>query len=557
MAMTRAKASQVTAKLDATGSTVRGLDDKLAEFVSVKDFGAVGDGVADDTAAIQAALDSLVSGGSVFLPIGTYRITASIDITAGKTLRGNGKAFARFTMALGKNPPLSSVIYCDGCSGLTFSEGFAFVENIQIRGTRGGYVGMKVEQPDVSTSNVAINEFWDGVGLWMKNSFRAGHENLNVYLCGAGLVFEDFCSDTTFTNPTIEQCAVGLLTLSGTYYDIKFNGGTLEGLEKGIGTSISAPGVVCPSTGVLTVPASTLSAFGVVQANLEGGAFATGMQANFDSVYFEANSLCHVFAGLDCQLEFNNNYWNDVVALSGANQIVPTHFIKGGDERSVQVNNNRFSTRDSRTAAIFSLNYARPLTFEGNHYLKESGVYTGPVFDYSGGQTTRTDAKFGVQTFFNGGAIFDDGDTLNVYKVGTFSPTYKTSGTNFASVTYDALTGGQFVKIGKLVHFQLFLQSDAIDATGATGTVRIGGLPFTSASHIGSTGSGGSSVSVSDVTGFITNMPLTASVFRASTDIVLNYRATSNGTDVALPIASMGTGANANTIRVSGTYIAA
>jgi hypothetical protein len=33
MALTRAKASQVTAKLDATGSTVRGLDDKLAEFV--------------------------------------------------------------------------------------------------------------------------------------------------------------------------------------------------------------------------------------------------------------------------------------------------------------------------------------------------------------------------------------------------------------------------------------------------------------------------------------------------------------------------------------------
>jgi hypothetical protein len=41
MAMTRAKASQITTKLGSTG-TVRGLDDKLAEMVSVKDFGAVG-----------------------------------------------------------------------------------------------------------------------------------------------------------------------------------------------------------------------------------------------------------------------------------------------------------------------------------------------------------------------------------------------------------------------------------------------------------------------------------------------------------------------------------
>ena len=42
------------------------------------DFGAVGDGVTDDTEAIQAAVDAVIAAGSkvVYLPNGTYYVTA-------------------------------------------------------------------------------------------------------------------------------------------------------------------------------------------------------------------------------------------------------------------------------------------------------------------------------------------------------------------------------------------------------------------------------------------------------------------------------------------------
>lgn len=49
--------------------------------VSVKDWGAVGNGTADDTTAIQNAIDSLTSGGTVFFPEGTYKITSQLTIS--------------------------------------------------------------------------------------------------------------------------------------------------------------------------------------------------------------------------------------------------------------------------------------------------------------------------------------------------------------------------------------------------------------------------------------------------------------------------------------------
>lgn len=70
-----------------SGAVARTQHDKNEESVSVKDFGAIGDGVADDRAAIQAALDA---HDSVYLPQGTYKITAALSVTDKKRLHGDG-----------------------------------------------------------------------------------------------------------------------------------------------------------------------------------------------------------------------------------------------------------------------------------------------------------------------------------------------------------------------------------------------------------------------------------------------------------------------------------
>src|SRR5215813_13764391 len=69
--------------------------DQGGQVYNVKAYGAIGNGVADDAPAINAAIQALPSsGGIVFLPAGTYRLTTSINIQ--DTDAGNHRKGVRF-----------------------------------------------------------------------------------------------------------------------------------------------------------------------------------------------------------------------------------------------------------------------------------------------------------------------------------------------------------------------------------------------------------------------------------------------------------------------------
>lgn len=79
-----------------TGGVARTQHDKNADYISARDFGAVGDGVTDDTAALAAALAATV-GKALYIPAGNYLVTSDLVCNGVQSIIGDGSYKTRLT----------------------------------------------------------------------------------------------------------------------------------------------------------------------------------------------------------------------------------------------------------------------------------------------------------------------------------------------------------------------------------------------------------------------------------------------------------------------------
>ncbi len=219
------------------------------DTISVRDFGAKGDGVTDDTAAVQAAADALRSGGRLLFPPGIYLISDTIHIGRW-SMRGNndvlGFSGARqgVVMAGGGDPKLyaakivwggppqaadSSATYKDSigdytiitnarpmfsllaCSGVTIEnmvfdgDGKAFV-GVQFDG---GFEGIQVRQCAFSGCYIGCRNTigWDYVGAKSYWGY-AGSPSLRTLIDIPAL--GGFMSDShVYTACQFRDCTIG------------------------------------------------------------------------------------------------------------------------------------------------------------------------------------------------------------------------------------------------------------------------------------------------------------------------------------------------------------
>ncbi len=114
-----------------TGAVERTLNARLGDALSVKDFGAVGDGVTDDAAAIQAAINAANTqgGGTVFVPYGTYLVGAAVTLKSNVYLEGQGTTTIK--LKTGTN---TSVLEGQSFSSLSGTNSGSGISNFGITG---------------------------------------------------------------------------------------------------------------------------------------------------------------------------------------------------------------------------------------------------------------------------------------------------------------------------------------------------------------------------------------------------------------------------------------
>ncbi|MBI5004346.1 tail fiber domain-containing protein [Candidatus Kaiserbacteria bacterium] len=180
-----------------TGATTRSVQDKLIETISVKDFGAKGDGVTDDTAAFQAAFDSMPAGGVVFVPrsTGNYKVGALTlaTKTGWTTLKLQGNLTLTSPLIL---PNDYAVIGEAGSDGTQFSTAPSALINASGLGTSA--VIQIIGRMHVLIENVTIGHYLitGNIGILVQGSNDVRLNNVNIVFgegatSGSGIVIRD------------------------------------------------------------------------------------------------------------------------------------------------------------------------------------------------------------------------------------------------------------------------------------------------------------------------------------------------------------------------------
>lgn len=213
------------------GYSGRTVADRLKDVVCVEDFGAIGNGVVDDRAAIQAAIDYAIPLGKNVVGNNVYSISGKIEITQYRTDPAVSLDFSTITVFLNEvilTATTGSAIECYsptttvhvkklfGPGGSTSTSGL-YISGQGDPGHKVGYVsGFGV---DVNIESAYSHTVWVGYAQDADVGVLLTDSNANkIY---SGRIGGRFTDGTVLTDPT--TCSVGVKVVGGEANEIHAN----------------------------------------------------------------------------------------------------------------------------------------------------------------------------------------------------------------------------------------------------------------------------------------------------------------------------------------------
>lgn len=509
-----------------SGATATTVQAKLRESVSVKDFGAVGDGVTNDTTSVQNAINyctaDINNPKSLFFPAGDYRITTGFSTITCKNfiMHGDGRGVEVFTVGV-DNQGASRIVY-DGTDS-------SAVQIFDISNARG---------VQISQLSILCGGKCNAIRATLSSNLLI--EKLGIYQAYTGIYFIESCFSSIIDNVMSYDHKTNHIVFDETAHSTKITNCSFASL------STSSGGTTTPNSVITMGDTGSMSMVTISGCNFDVHRVPVSILAKrvnglvITGNYFEPRDVTMTrMIQLGDQV---SNIYTQGVDISG-NKLFGTAFTGDGIriEKAYGVNiaGNVFN---SMTNAVNCADTGVSVNKEALGVSITANRFGSSITDY--GLTFDNAASENIVMLGNNG-----GPEYNPAQVGDalyfaeeqFTPVLAFGGAS-VGITYSTQVG-RYKKIGSRIFFQVRL---VVTSKGSsTGSATITGLPFTSVGSIPQ------NVPTQFISGFVglTGAPV-ANINTSSTDIVLGQTTATGRSAITDTVFGAGT----STMSLTGFY---
>lgn len=368
--------------------------------LNVKDFGAVGDGVTDDTTAIQNAIDAIPTGGALYFPNGTYMISDIIQISTDNIYIDFSSAVLKFAIdysqTVGGDYSTYNIMFAThDCTNVTITNG-VFEQGSFVGASQFIWIGLntyyaKVDNcfmtgvPYTGTQSVAIQTRVETYGIKIINCTFVDCSG-SVSMQGQSSLIDNctaFITENQTTSvPNVTDQAFGIdgsIGCSITNCKVQRSAGAPYSGST-IGTNSNSTNFVISNNYIFGIPAGVglliaSGSSGEVTNNVIDGGGVTPL-GNWALARIDTNSASVTFANnvLKNPPLYNGTYFGRGLDVSAGYNKVTNNLFALGTVASV------FACVAIQTAVI-----AAPITISGNYFVSANrGIYFDGITDNSG-----------------------------------------------------------------------------------------------------------------------------------------------------------------------------